>query len=140
MKARRLVIDGVLIVAVLVIFAGGYLLPYLRPYSKIHPFSKRCKLRVLARQMAWQTNSGKVDAIATLTLTNAGAIDLRCGLEWFDWHVSGDLAKLMPYSNVSWVLLPKRASRQITLFAPSNGGAFTSQLCCYRFVWQEAPY
>jgi hypothetical protein len=140
MKARRLAFDALLVAVSLVAIALFYLLPYLPPYPKAHPPRKQGKVLASVPHFGWQTNKGSVDATVTLTLTNAGAIDLLCTLEWFDWRTTNDFTSLTPYSNGigSSVFLPKGASRPMNLVAAVSPGS-PAQLICYRLFWQEAP-
>jgi hypothetical protein len=145
-KARRLIIDALVIVVSLGLLVGFYLLPDQLPYSRVRPIKpyskvrpiKQGKLVVSAPSFGWGTNGEHIYCTVTLTLSNASPFDLECGLNWFDWRATNDFDAPQVVTSGQHIVLPRGATGQFTrVVAPRSSSAFTGQLCCYKVDWGE---
>src|SRR5215469_10420491 len=97
MKARRAMLDVLIIAAGVTLLASPFLIQ-LVSFEKSRPFVRRARLLASAPFFGFETNAQNVYPIITLTLSNAGPTDLQCQLEWFDCRARNGLAEPLRYS------------------------------------------
>jgi hypothetical protein len=141
MKARRLLLDALVVVIGLALLASPcliHILPFLPPFPKIRPYINRGRLIACAPSFGCETNAQKIYPTVLLTLSNAGPTDLDCQLEWFDCRATNDFAKPLPCSIAAGGTMSIRSGLAGRATLVGVSGSTTDQLFCYCVHWKEA--
>jgi hypothetical protein len=134
MTIRRVAIDGLIVVAVLIVLTAAYLLP--EPSHRA--YAQRSRLMVSVPVFGSETNAGGAYATATITLSNVGPTDMECYLHWFDSRLRGHLASDAGFTG-AWtnVNLNSGAGSHLTLYAPGSHKAPADSVWYDRIDWVQ---
>jgi hypothetical protein len=139
MTLRRVIVDGLIIVAVVGLLALPYLLPDPKcPATSWPPPAGTPRLLIGAPVFGTCTNAGRVFSTISLTVSNTGP-EVEYVLSWFECRRRDDLTVLDFGVPSGCMRLRQHQRTNLTLLAPSSVGAVTDLLVCGSLHWYPRP-